>query len=149
MVDFIRLGIFTAFALPASVYDIRTFRIPDVLTFPCFVLILFTHLAASEHLPAFLGSALYGAVFFLIIRRITGGLGFGDVKFAALMGLLCGFPGINAAFLIAAASGICCALLLRLLRGNAPSVLPFAPFLSFGAAAACLLIHIEKNANFF
>ena len=131
------LLIFLAFALPASAIDIRSYRIPDLLVFPCFVIIfIFLLNSQIDVLPNRLSAALLSGLFFFLIRRFTGGLGLGDVKFAALAGLCCGLPWACAAFLVAALTGIAGFLVARLggKKGNAP--LPFAPFMTAGVLAA-------------
>jgi prepilin signal peptidase PulO-like enzyme (type II secretory pathway) len=131
--------VFLGFALPISLIDIRTYRIPDILCIPCFVLLLILHIGNNPQLlPNFLSAALLGGlVFFLIRRGGTRGLGLGDVKFAALIGLFCGLPWAWAAFLIASLSGLGAALFLASRHATQKSPpIPFAPFLSLGALAA-------------
>jgi prepilin signal peptidase PulO-like enzyme (type II secretory pathway) len=129
--------IFAAFAIPISIIDIRSRRIPDALSFPCFFLLLLVRLLlVPQPLFSHLAAALFALLLFLGVRAATRGLGLGDVKFAAIIGLLCGFPGLLAAFLIAALLGIIAALLL-IRRGAGRSFpIPFAPFLTAGALIA-------------
>jgi prepilin signal peptidase PulO-like enzyme (type II secretory pathway) len=139
--------IFLAFALPASAIDIRSYRIPDLLVFPCFAAVfIFLLYSQIEVLPNRLAAALLSALFFFIIRRFsdrqTGALGLGDVKFAALVGLCCGLPWACAAFLAASAAGI----IFIVLRGKPKrrSPIPFAPFLSAGVVSAFLLSRFTR-----
>jgi prepilin signal peptidase PulO-like enzyme (type II secretory pathway) len=135
--ELIILGIFAAFAIPISIIDIRSRRIPDILSFPCFFLILLARLLlVPQPLFGHLAAALFGPLLFLGIRAATRGLGLGDVKFAAIIGLLCGFPGLLAAFLIAALLGIIASLLLIRRDAGRYFPIPFAPFLSTGALIA-------------
>jgi prepilin signal peptidase PulO-like enzyme (type II secretory pathway) len=133
--------IFIAFALPVSVIDIRSYRIPDVLSYPCFVLILAAHIwKRPDLLPAGLLAAGLSVILFLLVRAGTNGLGMGDVKFAASVGLLCGIPGACTAFLLAALSALALCLCLRCFRKDQGRFkIPFAPFLSFGGLGAYLL----------
>jgi prepilin signal peptidase PulO-like enzyme (type II secretory pathway) len=136
-VNAVVLLIFLAFALPASAIDARTFRIPDMLVFPCFVTIfIFLLNSQIDVLPNRLAAALLSGLFFFIIRRFAGGLGLGDVKFAMLIGLCCGLPWACAAFLAAAATGIAAALMPRRGKQKRDTPLPFAPFLTAGVVAA-------------
>jgi prepilin signal peptidase PulO-like enzyme (type II secretory pathway) len=130
------LLIFLVFALPASAIDARSYRIPDLLVFPCFVAVfIFLLIAQISVLPNRLIAALLSGLFFFIIRRFTGGLGLGDVKFAMLIGLCCGLPWTCVAFLAAALTGIAAILIAR--RGKQErNPLPFAPFLTAGVVAA-------------
>jgi prepilin signal peptidase PulO-like enzyme (type II secretory pathway) len=132
------LFVFLGFALPISFIDIRSYRIPDVLSIPCFLLILILHIRDNPGLlPNFLAAAFFSALVFFLIRLATRGLGLGDVKFAALTGLFCGLPWAWAAFLLAAIAGLGAAPFLasRKTKKN-PPLIPFAPFLSLGAVAA-------------
>jgi prepilin signal peptidase PulO-like enzyme (type II secretory pathway) len=129
--------IFLAFALPASVIDIRSYRIPDLLVFPCLAAVfIFLLNAQISVLPNRAAAALLSGLFFFIIRRCTGGLGLGDVKFAMLVGLCCGLPWACAAFLVAALLGIAFILIARRSGQARGNPIPFAPFLTAGVIAA-------------
>jgi prepilin signal peptidase PulO-like enzyme (type II secretory pathway) len=134
------LLIFLAFALPASAIDLRSYRIPDLLVLPCFA-IVFIFLLNSQIslLPNRAAAVLLSGLFFFMIRRFTGALGLGDVKFAMLMGLCCGLPWVCAAFLAASLTGIAAILIVRRGRQNRGYPLPFAPFLTAGVIAAFVL----------
>jgi prepilin signal peptidase PulO-like enzyme (type II secretory pathway) len=129
--------VFTAFALPISVIDLRRFRIPDKLSFPCFFLLLLLYcVLGREQLPNVLAAALTGLLLFYAIRLGSRGLGWGDVKYAAVIGLFCGVPGIFAAFFFAALSALAAVLVWPSRRGPRRQPIPFAPFLSAGALFA-------------
>jgi prepilin signal peptidase PulO-like enzyme (type II secretory pathway) len=131
------LLIFLAFALPASAIDIRSYRIPDLLVFPCFAIIFIVLFNSQINLlPNRLAAALLSGLFFSIIRGLTGGLGLGDVKFAALIGLCCGLPWTCAAFLAASVTGIAGFLIARRGGQKRGVPLPFAPFMTAGVIAA-------------
>jgi prepilin signal peptidase PulO-like enzyme (type II secretory pathway) len=133
--------VFLAFALPASWIDIRTYRIPDMLIFPgslaVFILLL---IVETVSIPNRLIAAVLSGLFFFIVRRITGGLGLGDVKFAFLIGLCCGLPWVCAAFLCAALLGILGFLSFGYRGKNTfRRAIPFAPFLTAGVITAYTL----------
>jgi prepilin signal peptidase PulO-like enzyme (type II secretory pathway) len=132
------LIVFSIFALIITVVDVRSFRIPDLLVFPCYGILLIIRVAADPSgLPAALAASLLCGLFFYIVRRISGGLGIGDIKYAALIGLFCGLPRAGAAFLCSAVLGLLAVSVLRLAGKSAPGQpVPFAPFLSIGAIAA-------------
>ena len=68
-----------------------------------------------------------------------GGMGFGDVKMAALIGLVVGFPLVLVAVVMAIiGGGIIAALLLALRLRSRKSAIPFGPFLSLAAIATML-----------
>jgi prepilin signal peptidase PulO-like enzyme (type II secretory pathway) len=133
--------IFSVFAIPVSIIDIKTRRIPDILSISCFLLVFAARLYHSpETMPFFLAAALSAFALFFCIALGTGGLGFGDVKFAAVIGLVCGFPGVLAALFVASVLGLFAAL-SPLFRGpDGPVPIPFAPFLCAGTLLEQLLL---------
>ncbi len=79
------------------------------------------------------GSVAFGLMLLpAIVYR--GGMGWGDVKMAALIGLVVGFPLVFAALFITIITGGLTAVILLLLRlkGRKEGI-PFGPFLSLGA----------------
>lgn len=135
--DWGRAIVFMAFALPISIADLREFRIPDLLSLGGFaVLVTLDALLDLKSLPQGLLGAFVSVLVFALIYIITKGIGFGDIKFSALMGLLCGIPGIFAAFFFAAIAGTVYYFFTVIAKKrDRKSRIPFAPFMSFGAAA--------------
>ena len=90
---------------------------------------------------ALAGSILLGLVY--VISK--GGMGLGDVKFAGVLGIWTGFPGIIVnlylAFII---GGVAALLLCALHKADRKSRIPFGPCLSAGAVlsfffSSCIL----------
>jgi prepilin signal peptidase PulO-like enzyme (type II secretory pathway) len=136
------LIIFSAFALPVSVIDVKTRRIPDALSVPCFLLVFVARLWHSpETALFFLAAALFAFALFFCVALATGGLGFGDVKFAAVIGLVCGFPGALAALFTASVLGLALSPLFRGPDGSRLPI-PFAPFLCAGTVTEQLLLSL-------
>lgn len=83
---------------------------------------------------AVIGGSIGLILFLLIVVISRGGMGWGDVKMAALIGLVVGFPLVFVALLLAVLLGglVAGALLLLKLRERRQA-LPFAPFLSLAA----------------
>ncbi|MBI4180961.1 MAG: prepilin peptidase [Chloroflexi bacterium] len=80
------------------------------------------------------GGAIFGVLLFLVVLVSRGGMGWGDVKMAGLVGLVTGFPLVLFAIEIAFISGGLTAVFLLLLRRKGrKETIPFAPFLSLGA----------------
>ena len=81
-------------------------------------------------LGVFAGSGLLGMIFLFS----KGGMGFGDVKFAGVLGIWTGFPGILVtlylAFFIGGAAALCLCLTHK---ATIKSRIPFGPCLSAGA----------------
>lgn len=89
------------------------------------------------------------ALFFLLFYLTKGrGMGFGDVVFVFLMGLVLGFPKIGLALYIAFITGavISVVLVLAKLKKFKGGTIPFGPFLVFGTVVSLLvgnyLIHV-------
>ena len=81
-------------------------------------------------LGAVTGSGLLGLIY--IVSR--GGMGLGDVKFAGVLGIWTGFPGILINLYLAFSIGGVIALLLCILhKADMKSRIPFGPCLSAGA----------------
>lgn len=124
-----------------SVIDIRTFRLPDLLTLPllaagigcCFLLgwedVRFRIAAAAGAYATLAGIAW-------AYRRWRGqeGLGLGDAKLLAASGAWLGLDGLPVALLVASLAALSAALVARM-AGSAirpDTRLPFGPFLSVG-----------------
>ena len=79
---------------------------------------------------ALAGTGLLGLVYVLS----KGGMGFGDVKFAGVLGIWTGFPGIVVTLYLAFLIGGAAALLLCVMhKADMKSRIPFGPCLSAGA----------------
>lgn len=85
----------------------------------------------QKSLPgALAGSGLLGLVYVLS----KGGMGFGDVKFAGVLGIWTGFPGIAVTLYLAFLIGGAAALILCVMhKADMKSRIPFGPCLSIGA----------------
>ena len=100
--------------------------------------------AIPVHLAAAAGA---GGVFFLAALAYPGGMGMGDVKLAAAMGLLLGVEVIPA-ILIALLAGASVGLVMIARHGAAARkrAIPFGPFLALGGVAALLAGRALINA---
>jgi leader peptidase (prepilin peptidase) / N-methyltransferase len=80
-------------------------------------------------------AGLVGFVFLLIPAIVSrGGMGFGDVKMAALIGLTTGFPGVLVAIIGGIILGGLVAIILLAFRiRKRKEVIPFGPFLSLAS----------------
>jgi leader peptidase (prepilin peptidase)/N-methyltransferase len=88
---------------------------------------------------AAIGCAI-GLVLFLLIAILSrGGMGLGDVKMAALMGIMLGFPSVLVAiFLAIIAGGIMAIVLLATRKKGRKQAIPFGPFLALGTMLALI-----------
>jgi leader peptidase (prepilin peptidase)/N-methyltransferase len=138
--DVLRLLVFSAFALPITAIDVRTRRIPDLLSLGGLCLLAALDAVRGDpQLPSRLAASASAAALFLALRAATKGVGLGDVKLAALVGLFLGPVGTLAAAFVSAWTGLAYAAYALLARGVSLSErIPYAPFLIAGAYAACL-----------
>jgi leader peptidase (prepilin peptidase)/N-methyltransferase len=88
---------------------------------------------------AALGGAIGFAIFLLIALVSRGGMGWGDVKLAALIGLATGLPLVFLAIIMAAIlGGIVAVALLIAKKRNRRQTIPFGPFLALAAMVTLL-----------
>jgi leader peptidase (prepilin peptidase)/N-methyltransferase len=86
-----------------------------------------------------LGGAIGFVVFLLIAIVSRGGMGWGDVKLAGLVGLATGFPLVFLSIIMAAIlGGIVAVALLIARRRNFKGTIPFGPFLALAAMITLL-----------
>jgi leader peptidase (prepilin peptidase)/N-methyltransferase len=83
------------------------------------------------------GLACFAAFYLLWLVTRGKGIGFGDVKFAPLMGVFLGFPGVVSAFYVAFLTGAFAGVILMVGRKKTwKSKIAFGPFLVVGTVAA-------------
>jgi leader peptidase (prepilin peptidase)/N-methyltransferase len=156
-------------ALPAFLYlaaigvalafiDFDVKRLPDVIVLPSYavagVLLAVAALVGKHPAHQLIGAAvgcvaLYGFYFLLAVLK-PGGMGFGDVKLAGVLGLYLGFLGwgplvVGAflAFLVGGFSGIA---LMAVHRAGRKSRIPFGPFMIMGALIGVFAGHPLAHA---
>src|SRR3989344_706382 len=143
-----------------SVYDLKHFIIPDSFLVSFFILSLFYLLVLNLSIPQALLSGIVLALPFLLLFLVSKGrrLGFGGVKYIAVLGVFLGLAmGLSAvilAFWIGAAFSIFFLLLKKIghhlnlpnFKNNLTmkSEIPFGPFLSIG-----IIISFYLNADLF
>lgn len=125
----------SAYLVVTVFVDLDHLLILDVITLPVAIGALVISLFGGYAVPALEG-ALTGAVLFGLLYIVTRGtgLGLGDVKLAACLGLFIGWPdtlAMSAAAVIIGALVAVPVLLTRKRRGR--DVVPFGPFLVLGA----------------
>jgi leader peptidase (prepilin peptidase)/N-methyltransferase len=88
---------------------------------------------------AALGGGISFALFLLIVLASHGGMGWGDVKLAALIGLATGFPLVFPSIIMGAIlGGIVAVALLISKKRNRRETIPFGPFLALAAMVTLL-----------
>ena len=135
-----------AVSIALAAIDLDTMRLPDAIVLPSYgvaLLLLIPAMIAGHSWNAGLRGliaavALYA--FYFVLASVHGGMGFGDVKLALLLGLYLGWlgwsslaVGVSAGFLL---GGIVGAALLLGRRANRKTRIPFGPYMLAGALLA-------------
>jgi leader peptidase (prepilin peptidase)/N-methyltransferase len=135
-----------------GIIDLRTRLLPTVVVWPTFgavALLAAVSALLEDDLDALVrglvGAAVVFAVFYVLWWVQPAGLGFGDVRLSAVLGLALGYlgwpellVGIYGGFLVFAVPGLLVAVLRRD-RGVLKASYPFGPFLLVGALAGVVL----------
>jgi leader peptidase (prepilin peptidase)/N-methyltransferase len=127
------------------VIDLEHGIIPNKLVYPSLViaLVLSIFLSQTGIVPgikdAGIGFVIGLGLFLLIVLISRGGMGWGDVKMAALIGLVTGYPLVFVAlFLAVVLGGLVAGILLLFKLRKRKEGIPFAPYLSLGAIITLL-----------
>jgi leader peptidase (prepilin peptidase)/N-methyltransferase len=143
------LIVYTCILIVVFFIDLEQGLILNVIVYPSLVIALVAALIVRpEWLGGFvsppLASAGLGAgvgfVFLFVVALVSrGGMGWGDVKFAAFMGAAAGFPLVLVALFVGVIiGGIAGAVLLLSGKRNRKQTIPFGPFLVAGTLATLL-----------
>lgn len=136
--------------MTVTVSDLQSMRIPNriLLFFTPLIVALKLYLDGLQALfPTLLGIIVYGGLFFLIYWLSRGGMGMGDVKYAALLGVVLPVQHILLFILLASLFGLLVAIVLMLVRGwGRKDALPFGPFMSLSAWLVVLYGETMMNA---
>lgn len=134
-------ALFGTIFLALLVTDMERRLIPNRIVYPAMVLALAVSWAWPDRgvLAALAGGVvlfLFMLVFYIVSR---GGMGAGDVKMAALMGLAAGLhAGLAGIMVTALAGGIAATILLITRRVRMGQAIPYGPFLALGGIVALL-----------
>lgn len=148
-VTFVLLAVYAAILIVVFVVDLEHGLILNKVVLPA-VVIAFVVAVATP--PAWLGGlfphpvlsaaagAAAGFVLLLLVALVArGGMGWGDVKFAAFMGAAVGFPLVFVAlFCGVVLGGIVGIILLASRKKGRKQTIPFGPFLTLGTMATLL-----------
>jgi leader peptidase (prepilin peptidase)/N-methyltransferase len=129
-----------------ALIDLRHRIIPNRLTYPALLLFAVVILLAwsigdaADLAKAGIGLLLYGGILF-VVAAVSRGMGMGDVKLAAVIGLVLGGLGLRFVGVAAGAAIVLGGLggLVALAMGKGrKSAIPFGPYLAVGAVVAGL-----------
>ena len=135
---------FVAAGIALAMIDLDVGRLPNVIVLPAYPILaaLLTAAALVSHEPqalvrAAIGGSVSYALYYLTALAFPGGMGFGDVKLAGLVGGMLAFVsypvllvGVGAAFALGAVTGLAA---MATGRATRRSTVPFGPFMVAGA----------------
>ena len=124
-----------------AVIDLEHGLVPNALVGPGMALALCLSAFSPAVGPgaALAGAAVGGGIFMLLALVRRGALGYGDVKLAALIGMMTGFPAVLQALILGIVLGGLAAAVLLLTKLRQPKeYMPYAPFLAGGGMATLL-----------
>jgi leader peptidase (prepilin peptidase)/N-methyltransferase len=122
--------------------DVLAYRVPNVITYPA----ILGAIAVGMLMPdasagsVWLGGVITGGTFLAMSIATRGGMGMGDVKLAFFVGFALGLSfGVFAMLITAIAGGVIAVVLLLTRIRDRRDPIPYAPFISAGAAWVILM----------
>jgi leader peptidase (prepilin peptidase) / N-methyltransferase len=144
----ILVALFLAAMVAVALIDGRWRIIPNRIVYPCLVgglvAVVVGDLAAwgVDAVEGLIGLGLYAGPLLLVALAVPRGMGMGDVKLVALIGLVLGSLGLQYVAVAAGvgilAGGLGAVLALAVLGMGRKQQIPFGPFLAGGAVVAAL-----------
>jgi prepilin signal peptidase PulO-like enzyme (type II secretory pathway) len=132
---------YAAFLIAIAAYDARHQRIPNVAVYPAIVAAVgLAFVRPDGPWWSFIAAGAAAiAVFVGLALASRGGMGMGDAKLAAFIGLMAGWPAVLVAGFVAFAVGAVVGVLLVVVgRLGRREPVPFAPALAVGALTAAV-----------
>jgi leader peptidase (prepilin peptidase) / N-methyltransferase len=142
------VALFLAIMLAVGLIDARWRIVPNRIVYPGLLVALGALIvgdvagAPVDAVRGLFGLAIYAGPLFLVALVVPHGMGMGDVKLAALIGLVLGSLGL--AYVAVAAGvgivvgGLGAIVAMAVFRLGRKQHIPFGPFLAGGAAVAAL-----------
>nr|WP_062333851.1 A24 family peptidase [Herbidospora sakaeratensis] len=125
-----------------TITDLRTWRLPDVVTLPAYPVLLLALVPTGRLLVATACGLAMAGIYLILWFGRPSGIGFGDVKLAGLVGLVAGAVSVDAAIIAGVGGqllgGLWALGLLITRKGTRTSEFPFGPAMIAGALAALL-----------
>ena len=129
--------VFSLLLLCCAFIDLDLGIIPDLITFPGIFAGLILAAFSGGLVSALSGGLVLGGLFLLLALLSNGGLGGGDIKLAAVIGIFCGWPvALTALVLISLTGGIYALYLLIVKGADRKTEVRFGPVLALGAFLA-------------
>jgi len=142
--DLLAFVYLAAISIPLSIIDLAVRRLPNVIVLPAYgvgALLLGAASILGNDYPALIRAAIgcagLGLVYVTLAVAVPGGMGFGDVKLAGVLGLFLGWLGWGplavGALLAFVLGGLFAVALIIIRKGSRKSTLPFGPWMLAGA----------------
>lgn len=139
-----------AISLALALIDLDVRRLPNVIVLPAYVvgaaLLGVSSVLSGDHgslLRALVGCLALAIIYFVLAVAVPGGMGFGDVKLAGVLGLFLGWVGWPAlavgALLAFILGGIFGLALILVRKGSRKTAIPFGPWMLAGAWIGILI----------
>lgn len=147
LTDWLALALVVGFGIPLAVIDLREHRLPNRLTLAMFVALAGLLVADAGITSDWqrLGAAALGSLamtaLYLLLALVPNGMGMGDVKLAASIGLLCAWWSWSAwafALFAAFAVGGVMAIIQLVRRRDRRAHLAFGPAMLVGCVLAAV-----------
>lgn len=143
-IELVAFLVLTGVSIALALIDLDTKRLPNVIVVPSLlagILLLGVAALVRGDLTALAGAAIGGAGLFVLYLALAvfsrGGMGMGDVKLAAVLGLYLGFLGwgnlLVGAFAAFVFGGVFGLALMLIRRAGRKSQIPFGPWMIAGA----------------
>lgn len=159
MINFVAIDLIRVLLAAALIYlayiDLRTFRLPDVITIPLLIAGLcfnfLTNPSFANPINALLGAIVGYTLLWLInyfyrIAKKQDGIGMGDAKLLAALGAWFGWQAIPTMLFIAALSGLIGGLIwLYWNKQDRQKAFPFGPFLAFAGIIELIWPQLLQN----
>lgn len=133
------MALFLTVLVVLSVIDIERRILPNRIVLPATGLVLTANVVLNpDRALEWVLAGLFAALFLLAAHLFhPAGMGMGDVKLALLLGVALGFS-VAVALVVGILAAVPLAILLVVRGGRAArrAVIPFGPFLAFGATVA-------------
>jgi leader peptidase (prepilin peptidase)/N-methyltransferase len=143
------MALFFMVLLAIAVIDVSHRIVPNRIVYPslvAFAVLVAIGSAVGDHLDlvgAGIGFLAYGGALLLVAIVAPGGMGMGDVKLAALIGMVLGALGLRYVAVAAGvgilAGGLGAIGLLVFTRASRKQAIPFGPYMAAGAVVAAFL----------
>ena len=149
-VTFVIQEIYCSLLLLIAVIDLEHGLVPNLLVGIGVALALIFSMLYSppKVLGALCGALVGGASFMLLALVRRNALGAGDVKLAALIGMMTGFPWVLQALILGIIFGGIAAAILLITRLKKPTqYMPYAPYLATGSIIT--LLHGQGILNWY